>query len=74
MRLWPFLYYSRIICLFELGQTFCSSSGYVSRVERWVQDALCVQTNFPSKYALSDVLRKVVLLDAYYASCGRLCN
>ena len=32
MRLWPFLSNSRIICLFELGQTFCSSSGYVSRV------------------------------------------
>ena len=31
MRLWPLLYYSRIIRLDELGQTFCSSYGYASQ-------------------------------------------
>ena len=29
---WPFLYYSRIIRLDELGQKICSSPGYASQV------------------------------------------
>ena len=42
------LYQGRIIRLDELEQTCCSSSGYASLVLRLAQDALCVQTNYPS--------------------------
>ena len=42
----------------------CSSSGYASQVQKRAQDALCVWTNFPSKYVLNDTVRKEARLDA----------
>ena len=53
----------RIIRLYQLGQTFVLRLVMRLKSGR-AQDALCVWTNFLSKYVLKDALRKVVRLDA----------